>query len=303
MKILITGHQGFIGRHFVKKLHDDNNSIIGVDIKPLINNEGEEIPGCDCRDFFRNSTEQFDLVIHCAAIVGGRTKIEGDPIALAADLAIDAEMFQWAVRTKQTRIVYFSSSAAYPIALQDTPGTLHESDISLYAIRNPDMVYGWAKLTGEMLAEYARLQGVNVHVFRPFSGYGEDQDLDYPFPTFIARAKEIAANKKKKFEIWGTGMQERDFIHVDDIVNAVMKAVELDIQTPINLGTGRATNFRQLAALCMDEAGTNVALKLDETKPIGVQYRVSDNTKLLEFYIPTITLEEGIKRALHNETN
>lgn len=276
---------GFVGRHFTKLLGEDN-VITGIDIKN----------GVDCRDFFKESTEQFDLVIHLAAVVGGRMLIEGNPIAVATDLSIDSEMFNWAVRTNQPRIVYFSSSAAYPIDLQEEgmQFRLMESDINLDIIRNPDMSYGWSKLTGEMLAAYARKQGIAVHVFRPFSGYGEDQDLDYPFPSFIKRVKD----KVPEFEIWGDGTAVRDFIHIDDICEAVMKAVELDIQEPINLGMGEGTSFNELAKMVMAISGHEVPIKHHTDKPVGVMYRVSDNKKMLEFYQPKISLHEGIKRSL-----
>lgn len=298
-RILITGYRGFVGRAFLryfKKIGMDDALFFGVDIKD----------GKDCRDFFKSeeSNRQFDLVIHLAAIVGGRMTIEGNPIAVATDLSIDAEMFNWAVRTKQPRIVYFSSSAAYPIALQTGKefaiNELNEDDIKLNNISNPDMTYGWAKLTGEMLAEYAQKEGVKVHVFRPFSGYGEDQDLDYPFPSFIKRAKDIRDGKLDAFEVWGDGEQVRDFIHMDDIVEAVMKAIEEDIKGPINLGSGIATSFNELAKTCMHLAGRIVPIVHHLEKPVGVGYRVSDNTKMLTFYQPKITLKNGIKKALEN---
>lgn len=285
-KILLTGHKGFVGRHFINLLGKDN-IITGVDIKD----------GVDCRDFFKQSKERFDLVIHLAAIVGGREKIEGNPIAVATDLSIDSEMFNWAVETKQPRIVYFSSSAAYPIGYQfnnENKRDLVESDIDLDNIKNPDTSYGWSKLTGEMLAEYARKQGIKVHVFRPFSGYGEDQDLTYPFPSFIKRIKDNVP----EFEIWGDGTAVRDFIHIDDICEAVMKAVELDIEEPINLGSGIGTSFNELAEMIMEISGHKVPIKHLTEKPVGVMYRVSNNEKMLEFYKPKISLHDGIKRSL-----
>lgn len=294
MKILITGHKGFVGKHFVSKLQADNE-IIGFDIKDGIEN--------DCRNFFREQCQSsdpihFDLIIHLAAIVGGRETIENEPLSVATDLSVDAEMFNWALKTKQGKIIYYSSSAAYPTMYQErgTHFKLKESDINLSDVHNPDFTYGWTKLTGEILASFARKQGLNVYVFRPFSGYGEDQDLTYPFPSFIKRIKE----KQNPFEIWGDGKQVRDFIHIDDIVEATLKAVELDIQKPINLGWGRATSFNELAKIMFDVAGFIVAPQIKNRieKPVGVDYRCSDNTFMLSFYQPKITLEEGIKRSL-----
>jgi len=108
MKILITGDAGFVGTNFKKLLDSKSNHITGIDIKN----------GTDVREFFAKDDTKFDLVIHLAAIVGGRATIEGNPLAVAADLAIDADLFQWALRTRPGHIVYFSSSAAYPIYLQ-----------------------------------------------------------------------------------------------------------------------------------------------------------------------------------------
>lgn len=281
MKILITGSDGFVGRHFQAALAEHDLTLI--DIKS----------GTDARDFFRRDDTRYDLVIHLAAVVGGRLKIEGEPLSVAVDLSIDAEMFGWALRTKPGRIVYFSSSAAYPIGLQ-VRGSKHrlaESDIDLSDARSPDLTYGWSKLTGEILASHAEAAGVRVHVFRPFSGYGADQDLDYPFPSFVARA----SRGDDPFEVWGDGQQVRDWIHIDDIVGGVLAAIDADIPGPVNLGHGRATSFDELARLV---AGDGVRIDHKVAAPTGVQYRVCDPTKMLSFYRPKISLEQGIEEAL-----
>ena len=282
MKVLITGSHGFVGRYFINKLQQNNLTLI--DTKA----------GTDCRDFFKKDDSLYDLVIHLAAIVGGRESIEGRPMAVADNLSIDSEFFQWCLKTKPHKIVYFSSSAAYPTWLQDPmleERKLEESDInwngSLYP---PDMTYGWSKLTGEYLAQFVP----NVHIFRPFSGYAYDQDLNYPFPIYIKRALE----KSDPFEVWGPGTQTRDFIHMTDVVNAVMTAVEQGITGPINLGTGRSTSFMELAQMSMDAVGYKGEIVTRPDKPVGCMHRVSDNTKLLSFYTPKITLEAGIIEAV-----
>ena len=289
VKILITGDEGFVGKAFHRRY--SHHDITGVDLKS----------GLDCRTFFRNVDERFDLVIHLAAIVGGRLKIEGDPLAVATDLSIDSEMFNWAIKTKQPRIVYFSSSAAYPIAIQmgGRPSyfRLSESDINLKAIKNPDQTYGWAKLTGEMLAEYTRAYGPKVYVFRPFSGYGTDQDLDYPFPSFIQRANKF----RNPFDIWGDGLQTRDFIHINDIVDAVMTAVDKDIDFTTNLCSGRSTSFNQLAEIVTGQVGYDPELNHIKANPTGAKQRVGQPDKMLSFYTPKIDLETGVQMALKGE--
>jgi nucleoside-diphosphate-sugar epimerase len=288
MKILITGSEGFVGKYFKKKLAD--HDLTCIDIKK----------GVDCRAFFKVVDTQYDLVIHLAAIVGGRESIEGRPMAVADNLSIDSEFFQWCLKTQPHKVVYFSSSAAYPVHLQ-TPETqkflgkdkyLKESDINLNDFHGvPDMTYGWSKLSGEYLSQFV----YDVHIFRPFSGYAWDQDSTYPFPMYVTRA----IHKRQEFEVWGPGTQTRDFIHMTDVVNAVMTAVEQNVQGPTNLGWGRSTSFLELAQMSMDAVGYQQQIVTRPDKPVGCMHRVSDNTKLLSFYTPKITLEEGIKEAVN----
>jgi nucleoside-diphosphate-sugar epimerase len=307
MRVLITGHNGFVGRHFWRVLDEQGHDLTGVDIVPA----DPAFIGKDARDFFRRNDTRYDLVIHLAAVVGGRATIEGAPLKVAVDLSIDAEMFQWALRTRPGRIVYYSSSAAYPIELQEqtvqtlehglgaavkkpNERRLRESDLVFDHIGQPDLTYGWAKLTGEMLARHAEAEGLRVHVFRPFSGYGEDQDLSYPFPAFIQRAVQ----RDDPFEVWGSGQQVRDWIHISDVVAATLAAVEQDVPGPTNLCTGRPTSFLELADLVTKAAGYRPAIQTLPEAPTGVHYRVGDPAKLHTFYRPRIELEEGIRRAL-----
>jgi len=286
-QILITGNEGFVGRHFQKYFESKGDFVFGVDIKS----------GYDCRDFFKTDKHIWDIVVHAAAIVGGREKIEGEPLTVATDLSIDADMFNWSIRTKQKKIVYFSSSAAYPTAYQYAVHRkkLEEDDIDLTNIKEPDFTYGWTKITGEMLAGFAQKQGVDVHIIRPFSGYGADQDLTYPFPTFIDRVKKF----QDPFTIWGDGEQTRDFIHIDDIVEGVVEVIKQNIQTPVNMGTGRATSFNQLAEMMFNvHRWVPKEIVHDVSKPVGVMYRVAQTDKFFSIYKPKITLEEGIIQAL-----
>ena len=284
MKILITGDAGFVGRHFRKYFEGQGHEIVGVDI----------VNGVDARDFFRTDNTYFDRVIHLAAVVGGRKLIEGSPLSLAVDLAIDAEMFGWALRTRPGCITYFSSSAAYPIKWQSIEHcyTLREDDINLNQIMTPDLSYGWAKLTGEMLAGHARMKGIKVHIFRPFSGYGSDQALDYPFPSFIKRGIDRA----DPFQIWGDGEQVRDFIHIDDIIEASIAGCESDVDVA-NLCTGIPTSFNDLQRIVAEVAGYEPQVEHLKAEPTGVHYRVGNPKLMLTFYTPKISLREGIERA------
>lgn len=282
MKVLITGHRGFIGSRLVYEHLNDDLTLVDI------------VKGNDARDFFRTNDTKYDLVWHMAGVIGGRKGIEGQPLSVAVDLSIDAEYFNWIMKTKPKHAVYMSSSAAYPTAFQQRGlrVKLSEDAIDLSRIGNPDYTYGWSKLTGEYLAQF--VEDTKMHVFRPFSGYGETQALDYPFPSFIKRGIE----KADPFDIWGDGEQVRDFVHVDDLVGCMQEAIKQDVQGAVNIGWGRATSFNQLADLVTTAAGYSPNYNHIINNPVGVDYRVCDNKKMLEFYQPKITLEEGIERAL-----
>lgn len=302
MRALVTGSSGFIGRHMVAELEARGYEVCKVDTAysappegGVIAHDAHTIFGETCLKRCHNAV--FDLVVHCAYHVGGRASIDGVNTNFAKNLALDSALFEWAVRTKQKRVLYFSSSAAYPVIYQDgsPPELLNEGMIDLeISFGDPDANYGWAKLTGERLAEDARKNGLVVTVVRPFSGYGESQSLDYPFPSIVARAV------RGDLTVWGPPGQTRDWIHVDDVCKGALAVVEAETTDPVNLCTGRGVEMGKLALMVHAENSHSLApdVVYDESKPTGVFYRVGDPERMLRYYEPTVTLEEGIQRAL-----
>lgn len=290
MRVLVTGSAGFLGRHFIERLADDGHDVTGVDI----------VDGMDALAYFRYCGTAPSLVVHCAAVHPHRSAIDSTPLMVGAgNLELDAAMFQWATRTKPGRVVYFSSSAAYPVDLQNDFATavpLAETALRAgrYNIGRPDGSYGWVKLTGEQMADWYRKQGGRVTVVRPFSGYGEDQSADFPFGAFRDRARR----REVPFVIWGDGEQVRDWIHVDDVVAGTLAAVDHEMDGPLNLCTGVGTSMRELAEMFCRRAGHAPGFEFKRDAPAGVAYRVGDPTRLHEVYTPKVTIEEGVRRAL-----
>lgn len=318
-KILVTGGAGFVGRRFCRRFLEAGDCVVCVD--PIAPDTGGIDPASgwplynpldfanfqfvkqDCRTWFKhNKDTDFDYVLHLAAMVGGRAMIENKPLAVADDLAIDAEYWQWAEKAKPKKTVCFSSSAAYPINFQ------REGDYRLLTedmirfdgdLGMPDMTYGWAKLTCEYLAVLAyEKHGLKSVCYRPFSGYGEDQDDSYPFPSICKRA--IANKGASTLTVWGTGDQMRDFIHIEDCVDGVLTTMDkIDNADAINLSTGIYTSFKQFARIAAEECGYFPEVKGLSDKPAGVFARGGDTAKQnqLGFKYKT-SFRDGIRQAL-----
>jgi nucleoside-diphosphate-sugar epimerase len=114
-------------------------------------------------------------------------------------------------------------------------------------------------------------------------------------PAFIERAMA----DEETLEVWGPGDQASDFMHVDDCVNAILKMVELDIDGPVNIGTGRGATADEVAKMVMAEIGIKRAITHRMDKPYGPRWRVGDPSLLHTFYKPTISLEDGVRRVVH----
>lgn len=248
---------------------------------------------------------EFDLVFALASVVGGRKKIDGDPMEVAIDLGIDSAFFLWAVRNKAYigNILYASSSAAYPVDLQtaDNHVALQEPmlDLAKGRIGQPDMTYGWSKLTGEYLSFIAhRHYGLKIACVRPFSGYGEDQDLTYPVPAIALRA----ARRENPLIVWGTGEQGRDFVHIEDCITAMLLAVRrIHDGSAVNIGTGKLTTFKQAARLFAKLAAYEPEIRPLINQPVGVQSRYCDPEYMAAQlgWKPAISLEDGFGRVLN----
>lgn len=268
-RALVTGASGFVGRHMVDRLTADGYLVSRCDVKL----------GWDAFDIFKqdmyDTIQHYDLVAHLAAQAPHRDAIDRQPATHIYNQHLDAAMFDWALRTHQGRVLYFSSCAA--------------------ADECPD-AYGELKLVGERMADQARAAGLPVTVVRPYSGYGADQSTDFPFGAFLAKARA----RSDPFYIWGNGRQVRDFIHIDDIVAGALAVVASGTDRPISLCTGRAMPVIDLARKICDAVGYKPRIKIDAAHlgQSGADERVGNMMDMALFYLPKVTLEEGIRRAL-----
>lgn len=264
MKALVTGAAGFIGRHMVTELESRGWRVYPWDIKD----------DRDVLDYFPLGVGgPFDLIVHCAAMSPHRLAIDNEPRMHPYNMMLDAAMFDWAIRSKQRRVLYFSSCAAAD---------------------GPVDGYAATKLAGEAMAIQARKAGVPVTIVRPYSGYGEDQSEDFPFRALIERAR----HRDNPFHIWGDGQQVRDWIHVEDVVNGALAVVDCGTIATVPLCTGVGTSIIDLATMACTEVGYEPEFLFRLDRPAGTSVRVGDPSLLHQYYVPMYSVADGVKRAL-----
>jgi nucleoside-diphosphate-sugar epimerase len=177
--------------------------------------------------------------------------------------------------------------------------------ISFHAdIGMPDMSYGWAKLTCEYLAHLAyEKHELKSICYRPFSGYGEDQDDAYPFPSICKRAIELRGSDT--LTVWGTGTQMRDFIHIEDCITGILATIDkIDDARAVNLSTGILTSFIDFARTAANILGYSPRVTGMSDKPSGVFARGGDTTRQKALgFTHTIDFRAGIERALRYYTS
>ena len=312
--VLITGGAGFVGRHFTHRLCAKGWLVTIVDslisesaLHPtrwpshLQCTAGQQLIFIeqDCREFFKSTASQtkWDLFIHLAAVDGDRVHVEGSPLQVAIDdLSIDSAAFQWAAdkstKLSLSKMVYFSAGAIYP----DTEEMSDRRDVGY----SSDSSYGWSKRTGEYLAHIARqTYGLNVSVYRPMTGYGEDQHETSPF---IAMLKKAMA-RENPVHLWSNSA--RDFVYIEDIVTCVLDIESRDNNpavvdgTPLKLATGISTSFKDLVKLMASHFSYDPDIVVVDDMAQGVQYLVGDVTLSNSHGCRmTTSLGEGIERAI-----
>lgn len=314
--VLITGAAGFLGRWFVREHIARGDFVIGVDD---LSNEHSFWPDelgpilryqMDAMTWFRKGLNtsrdaevgltKWDIVYHFAAPVGGREKIEGDPLFNANSFALDATFFRYAVK-RAAIAIYPSSSAVYGARLQEGSGMLLTENLvdpSADAWDAPDELYGTTKFIGEYLAYKSAKYGLNTLCIRPFSGYGEGQSMEYPVPSILARAKRL----EDPLVVWGTGEQRRDFVHISDLVGATLARLDAGVHgyQTLNIASGTGVSFRQIAQLAAEIMGYRPDIVCDTTKPSGVSSRYGSPIRMNTFYTRQVSLREGLTRMLES---
>ena len=310
-KILIVGAGGFIGGHLVKRLLDDGNYIVAVDIKPREYwfqefEKAENHFSMDMKDIgnCRKVTKNIDYVFNMACNMGGMGFIENNKAECMQSVLINTNLLISCKETSVERYFFSSSACAYNKTKQQNVFIEGLRETDAYPA-DPEDGYGWEKLFSErMCRHFMEDYGLQVRVARYHNIYG-------PFGTYDGgREKAPAAlcrkiikakkNNKNEIEVWGDGMQTRTFLYVDDCIEGTLRLFESDYSEPVNIGSDEQVSINQMIEIIEGISGVkklNRVYQLD--KPKGVRGRSSNNdlVKKILNWSYKIKLREGLKKT------
>tara|TARA_R110000824_G_scaffold61457_8_gene163478 strand:- start:3232 stop:4284 length:1053 start_codon:yes stop_codon:yes gene_type:complete len=329
---LVLGAGGFIGNHLVSRLKKEGYWVRGVDLKEpeYSETEADEFVCHDLRDygicervvrfdgvqgnFYGSVPDQyrlpFDEIYQLAADMGGAGFIftgENDADIMHNSAAINLNILDAVHKFNvdiegeipsdhpKTKIFYSSSACMYPEHNQMDPDNPNCAEDSAYPA-NPDSEYGWEKLFSERLyLAYNRNHDIPVRIARFHNIFGPLGTWDggrEKAPAAICR-KVIQADHE--IEIWGTGIQTRSFLYIDECVEGIRRLMESDFIGPVNIGSDEMVTINQLVDYAC-EIGNKKLTKMHITGPLGVAGRNSDNILIKEKlgWAPSRPLKEGL---------
>ncbi len=317
--ILVTGGCGMIGSNLVRRLVRDGWDVSVVDDlwrgrveylydddgKPLIDLETKfyKLDLCDpaaCEKMIGKT----DYIVHLAARVAGIEYVfENQGEIFRINNLINSNVFHAARKAGRDKIkglIYVGTACSFPWTRQNTldPKPLREDELfPAY----PESAYGWSKLMGQLEADYLEKEtGIPCCTLILHNAYGTPTDYGDRSQVIPALIRKAVNFPKEEFVVMGNGEQERAFIHVDDITEAFVLALEKGWgQGCIQIGPSHCTGIREVAGIIADISGKSIEPRFDLSKPEGNKARCADYSKAERIlgWEPKVGLEEGLARC------
>jgi GDP-L-fucose synthase len=200
------------------------------------------------------------------------------------------------------KFAFLGSSCIYP---RDCPQPIKEEYLMTGPLEATNSAYAIAKIAGiELINSYRKEYGAKWISLMPTNLYGPRDNFDlqasHVLPALIRRFVEAVENGSAKVVLWGSGSPKREFLHVNDLAQAVLKASEnYDSSMHLNIGTGSDLTIKELAGKIAAAAGFTGEIEWDTSKPDGTPQKVLDVSKIKALgWEPTITLEAGIASTI-----
>jgi GDP-L-fucose synthase len=295
--ILVTGCTGFLGKRVCRFLMQNSTPFIGI----------ARHNGPDLRD--RQATLDFfcDLkplqVINCAAFVGGIQFGYGRPAEIFhQNLQMTLNLLEGAHKSKVQRIVNPISNCAYPgeatFFREDEfwDGPLHESVLAYGFVRKASWVGGWA---------YSKQYDLDVINLTLSNMYGPEdhfeEERSHALGALIMKMVKAKHTGQKEVIVWGSGKPIREWLHVDDGAEAMVKALNVaPCADLINIGIGKGISILEMAILIKDLVGFEGELVFDLSKPDGAPHKTVDGSRGAKHFgwIPQRDFRQGVAEAI-----
>lgn len=276
-RIFICGHRGMVGSACVRKFEKEGY------VNLLLRTRAELDLRCQSavKSFFE--TEKPEYVILAAAKVGG---IMANKTYMAEflleNLEIQNNVIMQSYLNGVKKLCFLGSSCIYPC---EAPQPIKEEYLLTGPLEQTNESYALAKIAGYKLCLYlSRQYGFNTISLMPCNLYGTNDNYDpensHVFPALIRRFHEAAKANLPEVVLWGTGAPLREFLHVDDLANAVYYFMQThNDPNVINVGYGSDITIKELAERVAAAAGFQGKITWDTTKPDGMYRKLMDSSK------------------------
>jgi GDP-L-fucose synthase len=291
-RVYVAGHRGLVGSALVRRLAREDCQILAVDRAALDLRDQEAVD----RWF---DERRPNAVFLAAARVGGIYANAMQPGDFLYDnLAIATNVIEASRRIGVAKLLFLGSSCIYP---RLAPQPMPEGCLLTGPLEPTNEWYAIAKIAGLKLCQaYRRQHGCDFASVMPTNLYGPNDNFDllssHVLAAMLAKIDAAVRDGRDTVEIWGSGRPRREFLHVDDLADAVVFLMKnWSDEEPINIGTGTDITIAELARLIADIVGFTGDFIFDPAKPDGTARKLLDVSKLTALgWRPRIDLEAGI---------
>jgi nucleoside-diphosphate-sugar epimerase len=317
-KIIVTGGAGMIGSNLVKRLTQKNHEVHVID--NLWRGKLEYLydfvsgnPVIDLKKQFHQIDlsgeipvipvfENTDYIIHLADVVAGIEYVFNNQGSLfRQNILINSNTIEFAKKLSIKGFVYAGTACSFPAELQNSFDYNLLKEEELYPA-NPESAYGWSKLMGVYEADLLEKEtGIRVVSLLFHNVYGAPCDFSpersQVIPSLIRKA---ITYPKEDFIVWGSGKQGRAFLHIDDVVDAILLGMERGLgKGYIQIGPDFSTTIAEVAEAIVGICGKDISIEFDTSKPEGDKARAADYTMARDLlgWEPKVDLKEGLRRT------
>jgi GDP-L-fucose synthase len=294
--LYVAGHKGLVGSALLRHLQKHGYRNILVRTRQELDLRQSDA----VRNFF--SQAKPEVVVVAAAKVGGIKANNDYPVEfLLENLQIQNNLIAASFEFGVKKLLFLGSSCVYP---KLAPQPIREESLLAGPLEPTNEPYAIAKIAGIKLCQaYAQQYGMNFICAMPTNIYGPGDNFDleksHVLAALIRKVHEAKLRNQREVTIWGTGTPRREFLHADDLADALGFLLEnYDSSEIINVGCGEDLTIRELVEIVARVIGFEIDLVFDTTKPDGTPRKLLDTTRLQALgWKPRISLNDGIRQT------